>query len=211
MAKNFFVLAAALTAFAGPSPAARAQDAVASPAGAASQGAAPNPNAFNRLLVRSAGRNLPPGEDGIHDPASPGTPLLQAPRKALDSLPKSGAGNSVDWVKSQASGKIQPLWDMKDPKAKPEALDLDIVREVKGSMPDVVFPHGEHTVLLDCTNCHPPLFEMQKGANKMSMAAIMRGQGCGACHGRVAFPVSECRRCHAKPKARAAAGKAGGK
>jgi c(7)-type cytochrome triheme protein len=79
-------------------------------------------------------------------------------------------------------------------------MDLNIVREVKGSMPDVVFPHKPHTEWLDCSSCHPAIFIPQKGANQISMASIMLGQKCGVCHGRVAFPISECRLCHARQK-----------
>jgi len=77
---------------------------------------------------------------------------------------------------------------------------LNIVREVKGSMPDVVYPHKQHTEWLDCSNCHPAIFIPQKGANQISMASILLGQKCGVCHGKVAFPVSECRKCHSKQK-----------
>ena len=79
-------------------------------------------------------------------------------------------------------------------------LDFNIVREVKGSMPDVVYPHKQHTEWLDCSNCHPAIFIPQKGANQISMAAILLGEKCGVCHGKVAFPVSECRLCHSKKK-----------
>jgi c(7)-type cytochrome triheme protein len=82
-------------------------------------------------------------------------------------------------------------------------MDLNIVREVKGSMPDVVYPHKQHTEWLDCSNCHPKIFIPQKGANQISMASILLGQKCGVCHGKVAFPVSECRLCHSRKKAAA--------
>lgn len=170
-------------------------------AAAPPQEATAGANAFNRLLAPPARRNLPPAEDGIHDPASPGTPLLQAPLAAFGPLPKANAGNRVNWVSAANNAKIRPLWNALDPKAQAQVLDLNIVREVKGSMPDVVFAHKAHTDLLDCADCHPALFKTQKGANKMSMAAIMLGESCGACHGRVAFPVSECRLCHSKAKA----------
>jgi len=39
-----------------------------------------------------------------------------------------------------------------------------------------------------------------KGANQISMASILMGEKCGVCHGKVAFPVSECRRCHSQAK-----------
>ena len=145
-------------------------------------------------------RNLPPPLDGIHDAANDGTHLLQPPLAAFAPLPKSNDGNRVDWGKSLNEGKIRPRVDRNDPKAAPMVMDMNIVREVKGSMPDVVFPHKQHTEWLDCSNCHPAIFAPQKGANQMSMAAILLGQQCGVCHGKVAFPISDCRRCHSKSK-----------
>ncbi|CAB1367714.1 c(7)-type cytochrome triheme domain-containing protein [Denitratisoma oestradiolicum] len=157
-------------------------------------------NAFNRLLKPASKRNLPPPEDGIHDPANDGTHALQPPLAAFGTLPKSFAGNRVNWVEALSSNKINPRYDRLDPNAVPVVMDLNIVREVKGSMPDVVYPHKQHTEWLDCSNCHPAIFVPQKGANSISMAAILLGQKCGVCHGKVAFPVSECRICHSKKK-----------
>jgi c(7)-type cytochrome triheme protein len=165
---------------------------------------AADPNAFNRLMRPPAKRNPPPAEDGIHDPTDPATHTLQPPREAFAALGKSRSGNYVNWVKALESGKIQPRFDRLDPDAKPVVMDLNIVREVKGTMPDVVYPHKQHTEWLDCANCHPAIFVPQKGANQISMAAILLGQKCGVCHGKVAFPVSECRRCHSKPKRKSA-------
>ena len=166
-------------------------------------------NAFNRLLRPNA-RNLPPAEDLIHDPSNDGTLALQPPLAAFGALPRSNSGNRVDWVKALAEGKIAPRADRLDAKAVAAVMDLNIVREVKGSMPDVVYPHKQHTEWLDCSNCHPAIFKPQKGANQISMAAILLGQSCGVCHGKVAFPVSECRLCHSKAKPTATAGAASG-
>lgn len=157
-------------------------------------------NSFNRLLKPVGKRNPPPAEDGIHDPANDGTMALMAPLAAYGPLPKSLAGNRINWVKAIEEGKINPRWDRTDPAATPVVIDLNIVREVKGSMPDVVYPHKQHTEWLDCSNCHPAIFVPQKGANAISMAAILLGEKCGVCHGKVAFPVSECRLCHSKKK-----------
>ena len=157
-------------------------------------------NTFNRLMRPAAAGNLPPAEDGAHDPANDGTHSLQPPMTAFGTLSKSTAGNRVDWVKSLNDEKITPRSDRNDPNAKPMVMDMNIVREVKGSMPDVVYPHKQHTQWLDCSNCHPAIFIPQKGANQISMASILLGQKCGVCHGKVAFPVSECRRCHSKSK-----------
>lgn len=159
-----------------------------------------DPNAFNRLMKPASERNAPPESDGIHDPTADGTMMLQPPREAFASLPKSRSGNYVDWNRAIDEQLISPRSDIRDPDAMAVVFDLNIVREVKGSMPDVVYPHKQHTQWLDCANCHPAIFIPLKGANQISMASILMGEKCGVCHGKVAFPVSECRRCHSKPK-----------
>ncbi len=157
-------------------------------------------NRFNRLLKPPSQRNLPPAKDGIHDPKNDGTLVLQPPLDSFSTLPKANSGNRVDWVKALDDGDIDPRFDRIDPDLKPIILDLNIVREVKGSMPDVVYPHKQHTEWLDCSNCHPAIFIPKKGANNISMASILLGKQCGVCHGKVAFPVSECRKCHSQNK-----------
>ncbi len=55
-----------------------------------------------------------------------------------------------------------------------------------------------------CADCHtkPKLFEMKKGKDKLTMAAMNDGQYCGACHnGKKAFSVKgpdACVKCHKK-------------
>lgn len=182
-----------------PAPAPVAAAAPVAPV-AATEASPADINSFNRLLKPASKRNLPPPEDGIHDPSNDGTHALQPPLTAFGALPKSNAGNRVNWVEAIGQKKINPRYDRNDPKAEPIVMDLNIVREVKGSMPDVVYPHKQHTEWLDCSNCHPAIFVPQKGANAISMASILLGEKCGVCHGKVAFPVSECRNCHSKKK-----------
>lgn len=178
-------------------PAATAPD----PARLAAAADASGANSFNRLLRKPASApNAAPARDGIHDTDNPGTALLQWPSVAFEDFPKTADGNKVDWVKALQSGQIKPRYELTDPNAEPFLLDLVIVRQVKGSMPNVVYPHLAHTQWLDCSNCHDEIFIPQKGANQISMAGILLGQKCGVCHGKVAFPVSDCRRCHAQPK-----------
>ena len=190
------------TAAATPAEPAAAQPTVATAAAAPAPVVATGAdvNAFNRLLKPVGKRNPAPPDDGIHDPGNDGTHALLPPLTAYAGLPKSFAGNRVNWVDSLSSKKINPRWDRIDATADPIVMDLNIVREVKGSMPDVVYPHKQHTEWLDCSNCHPAIFIPQKGANAISMAAILMGEKCGVCHGKVAFPVSECRLCHSKKK-----------
>ncbi|MBL8333703.1 MAG: hypothetical protein JNM08_11380, partial [Rubrivivax sp.] len=79
--------------------------------------------------------------------------------------------------------------------------DDDIIVSKFGSMPAVKFPHRPHTLWLDCSNCHEQLFKSKAGANRFSMEAILNGEQCGLCHGAVAFPLTECLRCHSVPNA----------
>jgi c(7)-type cytochrome triheme protein len=57
---------------------------------------------------------------------------------------------------------------------------------------------------MKCADCHikPKLFEMKKGADKITMAAINEGKFCGACHnGTKAFSTKDpanCKKCHKK-------------
>ncbi|WP_371374246.1 c(7)-type cytochrome triheme domain-containing protein [Thalassotalea aquiviva] len=155
---------------------------------------------FNRLMKPPSEWNPAPFEDGIHDPDGEGAYMLQEPKELFDNIEKSRSGNRVDWVKSLDKGLIIPRWDKEDANKQPFVMDLNIVREVKGSMPNVVYPHKQHTEWLDCSNCHPDIFIPKKGANQISMASILMGEKCGVCHGKVAFPVSDCRKCHSQNK-----------
>jgi c(7)-type cytochrome triheme protein len=159
-------------------------------------------NPFNRLLKVEKVPHQAASSDEIHDPTNEGSMILQPPLEAYDGLPQTetGLGNGVDWVKALDAGNIKPRWERTDPTAEPLVMDMNIVRVPKSSMPDVVFPHRQHTLWLACSNCHPDIFIPRKGANQINMAAIILGQKCGVCHGKVSFPVSECKRCHSQPK-----------
>jgi c(7)-type cytochrome triheme protein len=159
-------------------------------------------NVFNRLLKKEKQRNAAPPEDGIHDASNDSTHVLQPPLIAYDGLPTTDFGNYVDWVKALDTGLLKPRYDRFDPTIEPLVMNLEIIREAKSSMPDVMFPHKAHTQWLDCSNCHPKIFIPQRNANVMSMSAILLGQQCGVCHGKVSFPVTTntCVTCHSKAK-----------
>ncbi|MBI3994898.1 MAG: Ig-like domain-containing protein [Nitrospirae bacterium] len=121
----------------------------------------------------------------------------------LADLPKDRYG-LIDWATAIKTGKVKPRYSL-DPRAGPDEvpLELDVVIFTKSQFqPDVIFPHFVHTLWLTCTNCHPSIFPMNaKEANKMmTMPKIASGEFCGRCHNRIAFPLSDCLRCHVKPK-----------
>ncbi len=58
--------------------------------------------------------------------------------------------------------------------------------------------HADHG--FKCKDCHPAIFKMKKGADKITMADIYAGKYCGHCHnGKKAFnPKGNCMKCHQK-------------
>lgn len=142
---------------------------------------------------------LPLARDGIHDPKNPALRLLQEPAEALSRLPADTSGNLVQWVQALERGVINPRTNIL-PDTQVMVIDLDIYLNMKGGTPMVRFPHRAHTLWLDCTNCHQHLFTSKAGSNKLSMAAMLNGEQCGVCHGAVAFPLTECNRCHNTPR-----------
>ncbi|MBF0142286.1 MAG: hypothetical protein HQL57_08315 [Magnetococcales bacterium] len=138
---------------------------------------------------------LPLREDKLHDPEGPSIGELQEPAAALGALPPDEVGNKVRWVKALADGVIKPRTNIM-PETKINVLDLDIVFGNTGDRAYVRFPHKQHTEWLDCSNCHPGIFAEKFGGSKITMAAILEGTFCGQCHGAVAFPLTECNRCH---------------
>lgn len=149
--------------------------------------------------VMSAGVWMPLNADGVHDPKAPGIKILQQPREALSKLTPDTTGNQVRWVEALDKGEINPRAKLRD-STEVRTLDRDILLGLKGGMPVVRFPHRAHTLWLDCSNCHDELFKQETGATQISMLRILQGEQCGVCHGAVAFPLTECFRCHSIPR-----------
>ena len=77
--------------------------------------------------------------------------------------------------------------------------------EFASPMGKVTFDGKVHAAAgLKCADCHmkPKLFQMKKGADKITMAAMHKGEFCGACHdGKKAFSTktpADCKKCHKK-------------
>lgn len=129
-------------------------------------------------------------------PPTPTAPLegLRSWKEVEKRLPVKA--DTPDWTAAAAQGLLAPR---SLPGQTPlEVLDLDVDRLPKGLEDDmkVVFSHKTHTVLHACDTCHPVPFELKAGATPMTMAQLDKGELCGICHGKVAFPVSACGRCH---------------
>jgi cytochrome c oxidase cbb3-type subunit 2 len=136
----------------------------------------------------------------------------------LELLPKDAAGG-VDWVRAVKEGVIAPrpqLPSAPPPEApfrldslaqvlnasgeNPLLLDLkmlleDDVKLVPRDAPffEVRFPHSSHLLWLNCSSCHPWIL----GKRGVGMEAILEGDYCGKCHGKVSYhPETACSRCH---------------
>lgn len=173
--------------------------------------------AFMMLLADASGAAAnvwaPLAKDDLHDPKGPAVTLLQEPSEGLGALPRDKVGNMVDWVQAVSKGVISPL-RVQNPSMGnlPPMQEPEIMMDKKGSMNMVLFPHKVHTMWLECSNCHPAIFETKVGASNIRMEKILNGEQCGLCHGAVAFPPTDCNRCHsvkhgsqnAKPAGKAA-------
>jgi len=137
---------------------------------------------------------VPIAEDGIHDPTDEAVRALQSPAEAMLNFPRDDRG-IINWVETLDQGIINPRTGVTG-NEKMHAVDFDVIFQNTASMPYVRFPHRPHTIWLTCQNCHPGIFIPQRGSNPVTMAAIMAGEYCGVCHGKVAFPPYECNRCH---------------
>ena len=147
------------------------------------------------LALAATGKWLPVGADGVHDPRSPAVGVLQEPGEALGSLPPDTAGNQVRWMQALDQGKIQPRSNI-HATTRVNLRVTEVLLKNTGEMPMVRFPHRQHTAWLDCSNCHDHLFKQTAGATRINMMLILQGEQCGLCHGAVAFPLTECTRCH---------------
>lgn len=115
--------------------------------------------------------------------------------------PTTSFGNLVNWVESLKRGMINPATHLK---RKPQDIPFNktLILESEWSIiSPAIFPHKAHVEWLDCSNCHPDIFNIKKKTTKhFSMDAILDGKFCGVCHLTVAFPINDCQGCHPAQK-----------
>lgn len=118
-------------------------------------------------------------------------------------FPKERLGNGIDWEKAELEGKFKLIDSLENVPVQKKFLkvseDFDLAGKIEG-MPEIVFSHKKHTIWGGCESCHPDIFiGVKKGTTKYTMVDLFAGRYCGACHDKVAFPQSDCQRCHTKP------------
>ena len=122
-------------------------------------------------------------------------------------LPSSDFGNGIDWASALDDGIIQPKNTLSGdytPLPLPDNLKKPLKLGTTSPNSDVTFSHEEHYAELDCSSCHPDIFNIKKkGTVAFSMDKNVYGRYCGTCHRRVAFPMSACHSCHPQIKNKA--------
>jgi c(7)-type cytochrome triheme protein len=114
-------------------------------------------------------------------------------------LPMSRFGNAIDWAAALNRGRVTPAnsLDGQVTLPFPEKLKQPLKLGTNSPRSDVTFSHQEHFAELDCSSCHPDIFNIKKKSTAdFTMETNIYGNFCGACHMQVAFPMNDCRRCH---------------
>ena len=117
-------------------------------------------------------------------------------------LPKGDYGNKIDWVAAERRGLIEPQKSILEPDFKLIAYNQEFEVSAAWSMiSPAQFSHDEHMQWLECSNCHPDIFAIEKkGTQHFLMKHILDDKFCGACHTKVAFPIDDCKACHPSMK-----------
>lgn len=132
-----------------------------------------------------------PAEEELERPA---IESVETWEQAQEMLPKD-AIDEVDWAEALRQGIIRPRAAIDRP-GNPEAAVFKWDFFFPGPDPsmDAYFPHSTHTEWLGCESCHPAIFRMRE--IEVTMDKVFEGEFCGICHGKVAFPLESCNRCH---------------
>ncbi len=119
-----------------------------------------------------------------------------------EKLPRLSMG-AIDWEGAEKKGLIAPvdfLEGLSFQRTALKAQDDFSIDSKAGWMSDVIFSHKKHAAWNGCELCHPEIFpSTKKGTVKYSMFQIFNNRYCGVCHGRVAFSLFLCHKCHIKP------------
>lgn len=118
-------------------------------------------------------------------------------------FPKTRYGNQIDWVAAREEGWIKPAHKLSVDPTEQIGFDNTLDLAADWSMvPGAIFPHGKHAAWLDCNDCHPYLFNIKKKFTEgFRMTRNLHREYCGVCHTTVAFPMTDCKRCHPTLKA----------
>lgn len=116
---------------------------------------------------------------------------------AKNKFPRTSFDGGINWVEALKAGLISPQNYLKtDPGDIPFDKNLNL-EAAWGGIASAVFSHKTHMGWLECSSCHPDIFNIKKKTTAhLTMDSILKRKFCGACHLTVAFPINDCKRCH---------------
>jgi c(7)-type cytochrome triheme protein len=114
------------------------------------------------------------------------------PDSMLAMLPTDHSG-SVDWVSALRDGVIRPRMRKGVMPDSTDSFGYDVYLS-HGDGPEAFFPHSEHQQWMSCQSCHPQIY--RNGAASLTPETAHDSESCAFCHGKVAFPIRACERCH---------------
>jgi len=113
-------------------------------------------------------------------------------------LPKGFYG--VDWMAAENKRKIKLVDSLEGISVKRVPIQAREDFTIKARLPwvhPILFSHEQHSAWNGCELCHPEIFPTaRKETVQFSMFLNIEGRYCGACHGKVAFPLNNCCACH---------------
>jgi c(7)-type cytochrome triheme protein len=113
-------------------------------------------------------------------------------------FPKSGYG--VNWEAAENDRLIRPIDSLEGISVKRRPMQSREDFAIKAGyswVHPITFSHEKHSIWNGCELCHPEIFPTaKKGTVTYSMFSNIEGRHCGACHGKVAFPLNNCSGCH---------------
>jgi len=112
-------------------------------------------------------------------------------------FPAAPFGNRIDWQQALREGLIKPVSSLSgNPQLASFEKELSLNAEWNFVSP-AIFSHEVHLRWMDCALCHPePFIIKKKSTAHFRMREILKGNFCGSCHLKVAFPIDDCERCH---------------
>ena len=118
--------------------------------------------------------------------------------RQLRLMPKAPFGNKIDWDMAVKYRLIRPKQSILEEDYEPVEFSKKFELAAEWALiPPAHFSHDKHQEWLDCGDCHPGLFNVEKKTTEhFEMRYILEGKFCGACHLKVAFPLDDCKACH---------------
>ena len=119
-------------------------------------------------------------------------PLEKEFEEFSEAMPMSHFGNGIDWTAALKDGRINPANSLSGAEQImqfPSKLKQPLKLGTATPRSDVRFSHEDHFAELDCSRCHPDIFNIkQRATASFTMDSNVYGNFCGACHMLVAFP-----------------------